>query len=327
MTVDETDKRRWRGRDVVGWDGHRLGEIRDIYLDRETGDPEWALLLLAGSEGRTTFIPLGVAEPQGSAVRLPYETSTVESAPSVELGEEMSEREEERLYNHYGLVYVPLRHDDDGPGDFPSSESEGLNGSHPDRVNGPSADAAEPSTAARASSGLGGATGSDPGGASGGPRGAESAEVTRAEEELLVTKRQVERGRVRLRKHVVVEPETRRVPLRREIANVERVPVSEADLRLLPILADESYEVVLHEEQVVTEKRAVAKERVRVGTRTVVFEHEVSEHLRKEQIDVERDEDTGPSRSDHEAGSPQAARAEDDPGSASERSHDDARVR
>jgi len=49
--------------------------------------------------------------------------------------------------------------------------------------------------------------------------------------------------------------------------------------------------VVLHEEEVVTEKRAMPKERVRLAKDTVTDEETVSEELRKEQIEVEGDQD------------------------------------
>jgi hypothetical protein len=36
--------RGWWGRVMVDRDGNRLGEIIDIYLDRETDRPEWAVV-------------------------------------------------------------------------------------------------------------------------------------------------------------------------------------------------------------------------------------------------------------------------------------------
>lgn len=47
--------------------------------------------------------------------------------------------------------------------------------------------------------------------------------------------------------------------------------------------------MVLYEEEPVTEKRTVAKERVRLSTDTVTNEREVSEDLRKEQIEADGD--------------------------------------
>ena len=46
---------------------------------------------------------------------------------------------------------------------------------------------------------------------------------------------------------------------------------------------------MLHEEEIVTEKRAVPKERVRLTKDTVTDEETVSDDIRKEQIEVEGD--------------------------------------
>ena len=44
---------------------------------------------------------------------------------------------------------------------------------------------------------------------------------------------------------------------------------------------------MLHEEEPVVEKRVVPKERVRLDTETITEEREVSEEVRKEQIETE----------------------------------------
>ena len=54
-----------------------------------------------------------------------------------------------------------------------------------------------------------------------------------------------------------------------------------------PAISEEEHEVVLHEEEVVTEKRAVPKERVRLEKDVETEEREVSETVRSERIDVD----------------------------------------
>ncbi len=44
---------------------------------------------------------------------------------------------------------------------------------------------------------------------------------------------------------------------------------------------------MLHEEQLVVDKRVVPKERVRLGKDTIIDEQQISEDVRKEQIDVD----------------------------------------
>jgi len=116
--------------------------------------------------------------------------------------------------------------------------------------------------------------------------------MTRSEEELQVGTQARERGRARLRKYVVTEPQQVTVPVRREEVRVEREPITDANLDAAtsgPAISEEEHEVTLREEEPVIEKRAVPKERVRLGTETVTDQRQVAEEVRKEQIEVEGD--------------------------------------
>ena len=78
--------------------------------------------------------------------------------------------------------------------------------------------------------------------------------------------------------------------MQREEVRVEREPITDANVDAATDgsdISEEEHEVVLHEEQPVVEKRAVPKERVRLDKDTVTDEHEVSEEVRKEQIEVD----------------------------------------
>ena len=114
------------------------------------------------------------------------------------------------------------------------------------------------------------------------------ADVVRSEEELRVGKREVEAGSVRLRKWVETEPVETQVELRQETARVEREPidqpVSGADL------GEQEIEVPLRGEEAVTEKQAVARERVSVEKGVETETETVRDELRKEQVEVEGDE-------------------------------------
>jgi uncharacterized protein (TIGR02271 family) len=119
--------------------------------------------------------------------------------------------------------------------------------------------------------------------------------MTRSEEELRVGTQQREAGRARLRKYVVTEHVTQTVPVRHEEVRVEREPITDAnrDQALSGAdISEEEHEVVLHAEEPVVEKRAVPKERVRLDTETVTEEREISEQVRKEQIDTDGPQQT-----------------------------------
>jgi uncharacterized protein (TIGR02271 family) len=116
--------------------------------------------------------------------------------------------------------------------------------------------------------------------------------MTRSEEELQVGKTRQERGRARLRKYVVTENVQQTVPVQREEVRVEREPITDANIDSAtsgPDISEDEHEVVLSEERPVVEKRTVPKERVRLTKDTVTDEQQVSEELRKEQIEQEGD--------------------------------------
>src|SRR4051812_49025526 len=114
--------------------------------------------------------------------------------------------------------------------------------------------------------------------------------MTRSEEELRVGTTERETGRVRLKKYVVEDQVTETVPVRREEVRVEREPITDANVDDAldgPAISEEEHEVTLHAEEPVVEKRAVPKERVRLGTAVETEEREISETVRKERIDVD----------------------------------------
>ena len=112
--------------------------------------------------------------------------------------------------------------------------------------------------------------------------------MTRSEERLNVGKETVEAGRAQLRKHVVTENVTRTVPVSHEEVRLEREPITEANRDAAvagePISEDE-HEVTLRAERPVVEKETVPVERVRLATDTVTEDAQVSDSVRKEQID------------------------------------------
>jgi uncharacterized protein (TIGR02271 family) len=118
--------------------------------------------------------------------------------------------------------------------------------------------------------------------------------MTRSEEELQVGTRAREAGRVRLRKYVITEQVTRTVPVQREEVRLEREPITDANIDAAtsgPDISEEEHEVTLHEETPVVEKRVVPRERVRLDTDTVTDQRQVSEEVRKEQVQVDGDQD------------------------------------
>src|SRR3954470_18039101 len=98
------DYAEWPGRDVLDSGGERLGGVREIYLDRETGAPEWVLVAVDGDEAR--FVPLADAAVESSTIRVAHSASQIRNAPGIGAEPRIDQSEERRLYAHYGLGYA-----------------------------------------------------------------------------------------------------------------------------------------------------------------------------------------------------------------------------
>ena len=245
-----------RGQDLHDRDGDKIGSIEEIYLDAQTGEPEWALVNTGMFGTKSTFVPLQDADDDGDTLRVPYEKAQVKDAPSMDADGELSQDEESALYDHYGLGYGESRSDSGLPEGGAGTDRTEATETVGHDTSGPTTDNA----------------------------------MTRSEEELRVGKTEQESGRVRLKKYVVEDQVTETVPVRREEVRIEREPVTEANAGAAtdgPAISEEEHEVVLHEEQAVVGKQAVPKERVRLDKDTHVEEEQVSETVRKEQIDVD----------------------------------------
>jgi uncharacterized protein (TIGR02271 family) len=261
-----TDAYQWQGRTMVGADGEKIGKISDIYEDPDTGKPEWATVSSGLFGTKSNFVPLAGAAPDGEDVRADVTKSQVKDAPGVENDGELSEAEERQLFEHYGVPYTSAG----------STTAQGAPNGGQETDTGRATD--DRSQLDRQP------VGHD----TSGPNTDDA--MTRSEEELTVGTRQREAGRARLRKYVVTEMVTKTVPVSREEVRVEREPITDAnrdDALNGADISEEEHEVVLHEDEVVVDKQAVAKERVRMGTETVTEDREVSEEVRKEQIETD----------------------------------------
>ncbi|NUT52934.1 MAG: PRC and DUF2382 domain-containing protein [Saccharothrix sp.] len=113
-------------------------------------------------------------------------------------------------------------------------------------------------------------------------------EVTLSEEKLDVGTRNVETGRVRLVKHTVTEQRDVTVPVTHEEVRVVREPAQGGTGRAF---ADEQAEVTLHREEPMVQKRTEAVERVRLEKDAVTEQKNVKGQVRKERVEVERDDE------------------------------------
>jgi uncharacterized protein (TIGR02271 family) len=248
--TDLTEAYGLEGRTLVDRDGDKIGKIEELYEDRESGRPEWALVHTGLFGTKKSFVPLSGAEPTGEDVRVPIEKARVKDAPGIEPDGELSEGDEQRLFEHYGVDYTTAGTTTATEGTTTATEGRD--------VSGPTTDDAM----TRSEEEL--------------RVGTERREAGRARlRKYVVTEHEQRTVPVR-REEVRVERE----PIRE--GNVDQALEG-------PEISEEEHEVVLHEERPVVETEVVPKERVRLSTEEHTDEETVSADLRKERIETDGD--------------------------------------
>ncbi len=244
------------GRPVTGPDGQKIGTVADVYFDKDTRQPEWALVTTGMFGTKQSFVPITSAAMDAEGLSVPFTKDQVKDAPRLDDDGELTQDEERLLSEHYGITYSEAPSDSGLPeGGAPAPQGRGPVGND---VSGPETDEA----------------------------------MTRSEEELRVGTARRPSGLVRLRKSITSEQVSATVPVQREEARIEREPITEANVGAAMRggdLTEEEHELTLSEEEVVVDKKVVPKERVRLDKDVVTEERPVTEEVRKEQIDVEGD--------------------------------------
>src|SRR4051794_13124850 len=244
------------GQDVYDQSGDKIGSAAEVYLDDETGQPEWVTVRTGLFGTKESFVPIRNADLTNDGVRVPVSKTQVKDAPKIDTDGHLSPQEEQELYRYYGM----------GAGTDTAFRTTGTE------------------TAGYADTDARGTVGHD----TSGPTTDDA--MTRSEERLNVGTRSEEVGRARLRKYVVTENATETVPVSREEVRVEREPITDANVGNAldgPAISEEEHEVTLRAERPVVEKEAVPVERVRLDKETVTDTETVSADLRKEEIEVE----------------------------------------
>ncbi|QXG77734.1 PRC and DUF2382 domain-containing protein [Modestobacter sp. L9-4] len=272
------------GADVYDNDGDKIGTASEVFLDDQSGNPEWVTVKTGLFGSKETFVPLRDADLTGNGVRVPVSKAAVKDAPKIDQDGHLSPEEESALYRHYSLSDSTTT----TTTDTTTSNTSGFAGTSGidtdrDRTTG-TAGIDTDRTAGFQETNQHGTVGHD----TSGPTTDDA--MTLSEERLNVGTQRVEAGRARLRKYVVTENVTQTVPVSHEEVTIQREPITDANRGAAydgPAISEEEHEVVLHAEQPVVAKEAVPVERVRLGTETVTEQQQVTDTVRKEQVDTD----------------------------------------
>ena len=283
------------GKDVYDQSGDKIGSASEVYLDDESGQPEWVTVKTGLFGTKESFVPLQGADLTDDGVRVPVSKAQVKDAPKVDTDGHLSPQEEQELYRYYGLGFGQGTTDTTTTGNIGTAGMAGTG--HTDRDTTTAGMAGTTGTTGRTDRDGDGVyddvQGRTVGRDTSGPTTDEA--MTRSEERLNVGTRTEETGRARLRKYVVTENVTETVPVSREEVRVEREPITDANIGNAmdgPAISEEEHEVTLHAERPVVAKEAVPVERIRLDKTTVTDQETVSADVRKEEIEVDGVRDT-----------------------------------
>jgi uncharacterized protein (TIGR02271 family) len=262
------------GQDVYDEAGEKIGSASEVYLDDETGQPEWVTVRTGLFGTKESFVPIRNADLTNDGVRVPVSKDQVKDAPKIDTDGHLSPQEEQELYRYYGL----------GSG-TDTTMTSGM-------TTGMDTGMTTESTTGMAGTGMAGTTDTDTRGTVGHDTSGPTTDnaMTLSEERLNVGTRSEEVGRARLRKYVVTENVTETVPVAHEEVRLEREPITDANIGNAmdgPAISEEEHEVTLHAERPVVEKETVPVERVRLDTQTVSEQQTVTDEVRKEQFEVD----------------------------------------
>lgn len=234
-------------RTVVDPSGAKIGKVGQVYLNDQTGEPEWVTVSTGLFGTRESFVPLRGAGVDGNDIVAAVEKDVVKDAPQIDNDGHLEEHEQDELYRYYaqhlgtagtardaGYADVGAGHDTSGPNtDEAMTRSE-------EQIH----------------------------------VGTEQVETGRARLRKYVVTENVTQT-------VPVSHEEVRVE-REPITDANRdQALSGAEI------SEEEHEVTLRAERPVVAKETVPVERVRLGTETVTGEEQVEETVRKEEIDYD----------------------------------------
>ncbi|MDT0614691.1 PRC and DUF2382 domain-containing protein [Streptomyces lancefieldiae] len=274
---------------VYDGDGNKIGDAKHVFFDDMTGRPEWVSVRTGMFGAKESFVPIRDAEMVQNHLEVPYRKDQVKDAPNVDVdaGGHLSETEEHRLYDYYGINWDSVLSEAERTDDGRWAAGPGAGTGTGTGTGLGAADAAGAAGTAGMAGAAGGKAGYRDTSERTGMRGDDA--MTRSEEQMRVGVERRETGRARLRKYVVTEEVQQTIPVTHEEVRVEREPITEAnrgDALSGPEISEAEHEVTLHAERPVVETETVPVERVRMTTEEHTEEETVRGRVRKERIEA-----------------------------------------
>ena len=269
---------RFAGYTVYDQSGSKIGKIDDLFVD-ESDQPEYIGVKMGFLGTSSTLIPwdtISSVDDEGRALTVATDKDTAKNGPTFDDDREITPEFESEVYSYYGLQRASTTEESGSYETYQGEETAGAVG--PGMRMGDT-ETGEFRGHASDDEGVSQSQGSD-------LEDEDELRVQRTEEELAAGTRERQSGQLKIRKRVRTDRESIEVPTRHEEVSVERVPLSEGTATEAQIGEDE-VSVPVTEEEVVVEKRPVAKEEVRIRKDVVEDTEVVEEDVRREEIEVD----------------------------------------
>ena len=227
--------------------GDKIGRVSQVYVDDQTGRPEWVTVRTGLFGTKESFVPLAAARFDRDKLVVDLTKAQINGAPQVDEDGHLSEAQEDEMYRYYGISA--------GTGQYATDQAYGGTGDR-GRDSGRTTDDAMTRSEERLRAGT---------------ERVEAGRV-RLRKYVVTDTEQVE---------VPVSREEVRVE-REPITEANRDAAHRG-----PAISEEEHEVTLHAERPVVEKEAVPVERVRLDKDTVTDTETVAGEVRKERVEVD----------------------------------------
>ena len=247
----------YMGRTAVDGQGNKIGSVGQVYVNDETGVPDWITVNTGLFGMKENFAPLQGSSFDGDDLVLPFDKDVVKDSPDVADSQHLDPDEQQALYSYY-QQYLGSGTTYQGGTDTEYVQGDGRG------TSGVTTDEAMTRSEEHLNVGT------------------QQVEAGRARlRKYVVTEQQT----------VTVPVSHEEVRVEREpITDANRGDALDG-----PAISEEEHEVILHAEQPVVATEAVPVERVRLGTETITENQQVSGEVRKEQIEVHDGTDADPS--------------------------------
>lgn len=235
---------------VYDTEGNKIGDAKHVFLDDATGEPEWVTVKTGMFGSSESFVPIKDADMVGDHLEIRYPKDKVKDAPNVDVdsGGHLSEDEEHRLYEHYGIAWDEAWQRANQPGEGGWARGESASPRAGDEAMTRSEERMHVGTERR--------------------------ETGRARLRKYVVTEEVQQTVPVRREEVRVE--------REPITDANREQAQSG-----PEISEAEHEVVLHEERPVVQTETVPVERVRLTAEERTEEETVTGKVRKERIETE----------------------------------------